>query len=270
MVLFAALHLVGCKNEVRSLSSKKAARDVGSHISHPAENTENVLKKSSLQEDDCQDDDKNTKDKNKIKRLQTSIHKNLLKLFHKLKQAKPSSMMPDRKEFTNFASQHSSDSNSDNQVSTGVPLSKVRDGIGNASQSQDMNSGSVSALNDLNKVVDKVLPNVSTAFNNSSKKADDSEGGSGSDIDAGQNSKGSKDPYAAIAAGPDHPRLPPDLKISPGSEGEGPPVVPVGMSNEGKSGEDSNNAHAPTPEGKCETSVYNILKETEQLTAHSN
>lgn len=251
------------------MSSKKPARDIDSHIPHPAENTENVLKKSSLQEDDCQDDDKNTKDKSKIKRLQTSIHKNLIKLFHKLKEAKPSSVMPDRKEFTNFASQHSSDSKSDNQVSKGVPLSKVRDGIGNASQFQDMNSSSVSTLNELDKVVDRVLPNVSAVLNNSSKKADDSDGGSGSDVDPKQDPKGGKDPYAAIAAGPDHPRLPPDLKISPGSEGEGPPVVPVGMSNEGKSGEGGNNAHAPTPEGKRDTSVYKILKETEQHTAHS-
>ena len=235
------LILIGCANQVRSLSSN-------SH--HKGEDAEKVLKKSSVQ-GDCQDDEDNSapvvKDKNKIKRLQTSIHKNLLKLFHKLKSAKPGIVMPDRKEFTNFATQPND--NTDKRVSTGVPLSKVRDGIKNASQFQDMNS--TSTLKALDKLVDTVLPNASAVLNNSNDKhRDDSEGGSGSAMDPKEFNKGKTDPYAAIAAGPDHPKLPPDLKItSAGADGEAPPVVPVGMSDESKGGGGNAEGHAPTPEG---------------------
>ena len=235
MYLFA-----GCANQVRSLSSKAHKKS----DSPSGEEAGKVLKKSSL-EDDCQDDD----DKTKIKSLQTSIHRNLLKLFHKLKSAKPGSVMPDRKEFTNFPKQPDSSGKPDNQVSTGVPLSKVRDGIKNASQFQDMNS--TSTLNALDKLVDTVLPNVSSVLNTSNNKhLVDSEGGSGSGMDPKELNKGKTDPYAAIAAGPDHPKLPPDLKITPGSDGDAPPVVPVGMSDDSKGGGGGNDeGHSPTPEG---------------------
>ena len=229
--------LLGCKNQVRSLSSKNHPKDIDSHIPHPGEG--------------CQNEDTNTKDKNKIKSLQTSIHKNLLKLFHKLKDAKPGSVMPDRKEFTNFETQPGGSDLKNKQVSTGVPLSKVRDGIRNAPQSQDISNGAPT-LNAIDKVVDKVLPNMSAVLNNSDKKqhADLSEDGSGYDMESKQVQKSSKDPYAAIAAGPDHPKLPPDLKIAPGSEGEAPSVVPVGMSDEGKGASGNNAGHSSTSEGK--------------------
>ena len=242
---------LGCANKGPGLSSKSKQENIDSHIPRAAYNAEKELQKSSSQDDDCQDDeDSSTKDKTKIRSLQTSIHKNLLRLFHKLKSAKPGSVMPDRKEFTNFASEPNQNGKPDNQVSTGVPLSKVRDGIKNASQLQDMNS--TSTLKAVDKLVDAVLPNVSSALNNSNgKHDDDSEGGSGSAMDPKQFHKGKTDPYAAIAAGPDHPKLPPDLKITQsGSDGEAPPVVPVGMSDDSKGGRGNDEDHSPSSEGK--------------------
>lgn len=245
--------IVGCANQVRSKTYRSNQKNP-----HRGDHTVKILKKSSLQDDDCQNDqESSTKDKNKIKILQTSIHKNLLKLFHKLKNAKSGSVMPDRKEFTNFASQLNQNGKPGDHLSTGVPLSKVRDGIKNASHFQDMNN--TSTLKALDKLVDTVLPNMSTVLNKSNEKqGDDSDGGSGSAMDPKEFSKSKTDPYAAIAAGPDHPKLPPDLKISPGSDGEAPPVVPVGMSDEsGKGGGGNAEGHAPpTPEGK-HSLVYN-------------
>ena len=242
---------LGCANKGPGLSSKSKQKNIHSHIPHPAYNAGKELQKSSSQNDDCDnDEDNSTKDKSKIRSLQTSIHKNLLRLFHKLKSAKPGSVMPDRKEFTNFGSDPNQSDKPDNQVSTGIPLSKVRDGIKNVSQFQDMNS--TSTLKAVDKLVDTVLPNVSSALNNSnSKHDDDSEEGSGSAMDPKQFQKGKTDPYAAIAAGPDHPKLPPDLKItSPGTDGEAPSVVPMGMSDESKSGGGNNEGHSPSSEGK--------------------
>lgn len=258
-------HFVGCANQVRSLSGKSHQKSSDSHIPHPGD-AERVLKKSSLQ-DDCSEDEENNapvvKDKSKIKSLQTSIHKNLLRLFHKLKTAKPGSVIPDRKEFTNFASQLNQGNKldiSNNAVSTGVPLSKVRDGIKNASQFQDLNT--TSTLKAIDKLVSAVLPNTTTGGNISSSTdshLEDSEGGSGSGMDPKTFNKGKTDPYAAIAAGPDHPKLPPDLKISPGgAEGEAPPVVPVGMSDDSKSGPGSDvGPHPQSPDGeKSEMSTF--------------
>lgn len=245
------LNFVGCANQVRSLSSTSRQKNSDSHIPHPGE-AERVLKKSSLQ-DECSEDEESKapvlKDKNKIKSLQTSIHKNLLRLFHKLKSAKPGSVIPDRKEFTNFAAQSNPDSNNPG-VSTGVPLSKVRDGIKNASQFQDLNT--TTTLKAIDKLVSVVLPNSTAGGNNSSSRDTDSEGGSGSAMDPTDLSKGKTDPYAAIAAGPDHPKLPPDLKISPGgAEGEAPPVVPVGMSDDSKAGPESDEGpHPQSPDGE--------------------
>lgn len=183
-------------------------------------------------------------------------------------------MIPDRKEFTNFASQanqgSTSDSNSNAGVSTGVPLSKVRDGIKNANQFQDFNT--TPALKAIDKLVSAVLANTTTGGNISSSKEthlEDQEGGSGSGIDP-KNFKGKTDPYAAIAAGPDHPKLPPDLKISPGgAEGEAPPVVPVGMSDDSKSAPGSDaGPHPQNPDGTKSVnslsfnSSYTNLKDT--------
>ena len=216
------------------------------------------MKRSSLKEG-CEDDEENrpqvTREKNKIKRLQTSIHKNLIKLFHKLKSAKPGSVMPDRKEFTNFAEPANQNGKSGNAVSTGIPLSKVRDGINNITQFQDMNN--TSTLKALDKLVGAVLPNMSSLLNNSNpQRADDADGGSGSGTEPNELQKNKSDPYAAIAAGPDHPKLPPDLKITPGggSDGEAPPVVPVGMSDDSKTGGTNDEGNGPTPEGNHEYS----------------
>lgn len=238
----------GCINSVRSSTSKpnKISLD-------PDDEVVTALKRSSLKEG-CDDDEENrpqvTREKNKIKSLQTSIHKNLIKLFHKLKSAKPGSVMPDRKEFTNFAEPANQNGKSGNAVSTGIPLSKVRDGIKNISQFQDMNN--TSTLKALDKLVGAVLPNMSSLQNNSNpQRADDADGGSGSGTEPNELQKNKSDPYAAIAAGPDHPRLPPDLKITPGggSDGETPPVVPVGMSDDSKTGGRADEGHGPTPEG---------------------
>lgn len=241
--------LKGCAKSVRSFSSKSHQKSL------PGDVVVKVVKKSSLQ-DDCENDEDSSslpgRDTNKIKNLQTSIHKNLLKLFHKLKSTKPGSVMPDRKEFTNFAAQINQIGKPDGKVSTGVPLSKVRDGIKNASQFQDMNR--TSTLKALDHLVDAVLPNISAGLNNSNNQSvDDSEGGSGSAMEPKEHNKNISDPYAAIAAGPDHPKLPPDLKITPGgSDGEAPPVVPVGMSDDSKSGGGDDDAKAPTPQESSE------------------
>ena len=158
--------------------------------------------------------------------------------------------MPDRKEFTNFQIKPSPDAHKvdDAGVSTGVPLSKVRDGIKSISQFKDINT--TSALKALDKLVSGVLPNVTAAAGKNSStngsQLGDSEGGSGSAMDPKENDQSKTDPYAAIAAGPDHPKLPPDLKISPGgAEGEAPPVVPVGMSDDSKGGDGNK-----SPDGK--------------------
>ena len=198
------------------------------------------------------------KDKSKIKSLQTSIHKNLLRLFHKLKSAKPGSVIPDRKEFTNFAAQSNSDSNNPG-VSTGVPLSKVRDGIKNASHFKDLNA--TTTLKAIDKLVSAVLPNITAGGNNSIASDTDSEGGSGSGMEPSDASKGKTDPYAAIAAGPDHPKLPPDLKISPGgAEGEAPPVLPVGMSDDKAGPESDQGPHPQSPDGeKSQRNLFNML-----------
>lgn len=178
----------------------------------------------------------------------------MLRLFHKLKSAKPGSVMPDRKEFTNFASQPNPDNKPDSSnnagVATGVPLSKVRDGIKNASQFQDVNT--TSALNAIDKLVSAVLPNGTDNSSSSDKHLEDSEGGSGSAMDPKEFNKGKTDPYAAIAAGPDHPKLPPDLKISPGgAEGDVPPIVPVGLSDDSKvGGGNDEGPHPQTPDGE--------------------
>ena len=160
--------------------------------------------------------------------------------------------MPDRKEFTNFNLQPNPETSKadDSGVSTGVPLSKVRDGIKNASQFQDLNT--TSALKAIDKLVSAVLPNATAAGKNSSTHLEDSDGESGSATDPKVNYTGKTDPYAAIAAGPDHPKLPPDLKISPGgAEGEAPPIVPVGMSDDSKGGEgDNGGPHRQSPDGK--------------------
>lgn len=158
-------------------------------------------------------------------------------------------MIPDRKEFTNFAAQSNSDSNNPG-VSTGVPLSKVRDGIKNASHFKDLNA--TTTLKAIDKLVSAVLPNITAGGNNSMSNDTDSEGGSGSAMEPSDVSKGKTDPYAAIAAGPDHPKLPPDLKISPGgAEGEAPPVLPVGMSDDNKGGPESDEGpHPQSPDGK--------------------
>ncbi|KAJ7386765.1 hypothetical protein OS493_006790 [Desmophyllum pertusum] len=66
-------------------------------------------------------------------------------------------------------------------VATGVPLSKVRDGIKNASQFQDVNT--TSALNAIDKLVSAVLPNGTDNSSSSDKHLEDSEGGSGSAMD---------------------------------------------------------------------------------------
>lgn len=170
-------------------------------------------------------------------------------------------MIPDRKEFTNFAAQ----SNSDNPgVSTGVPLSKVRDGIKNVSQFQDLNA--TTTLKAIDKLVSAVLPNTTAGGNNSLSSDTDSDGGSGSAMDpADLLNKGKTDPYAAIAAGPDHPKLPPDLKISPGgAEGETPPIVPVGMSDDNKSGPESDEGpHPQSPDG--EMSQQNLFNYVSQV-----
>lgn len=261
---------LGCANQVRSLSGKSHQKSSDSHIPHP-DDAERVLKKSSLQ-DDCVEGEENNapvlKDKSKIKSLQTSIHKNLLRLFHKLKTAKPGSVSPDRKEFTNFASQLNQgsklDSSNNAGVSTGVPLSKVRDGIKNASQFQDLNT--TSTLKAIDKLVSAVLPNTTSGNISSSHDThlEDSEGGSGSGVDPKAFDKGKTDPYAAIAAGPDHPKLPPDLKISPGgAEGEAPPVVPVGMSDDGKSGPGSDaEPHPQSPDGEVYFLLFSYLTTT--------
>lgn len=243
---------LGCINQVRSLKSHQ--KSIDSHIPHLTE-TEAALEKSSVNED-CEEDEESgaspIKEKTKIKSLQTSIHKNLLKLFHKLKGAKPGSVMPDRKEFTNFQIKPNPDKVDDTGVSTGVPLSKVRDGIKNVSQFQDFNT--TSALKAIDKLVSGVLPNVTAAaakkLSSNDTQLGDSEGGSGSAMDPKENDQGKTDPYAAIAAGPDHPKLPPDLKIAPGgAEGEAPPVVPVGLSDDSKGGDGNK-----SPDGK-----YQIL-----------
>ena len=167
-------------------------------------------------------------------------------------------MIPDRKEFTNFAAKSNPDSNNPG-VSTGVPLSKVRDGIKNASQLKDLNA--TTTLKAIDKLVSAVLPNNTASANNPLSSDTDSEGGSGSAMEPAMDlSKGKTDPYAAIAAGPDHPKLPPDLKISPGgAEGEAPPVVPVGMSDDNKAGPESDEGpHPQSPDG--EKSLRNLLK----------
>lgn len=257
--IISSLNFIGCANQVRSLSIKSHQKSIDSHIPHPGE-AERVLKKSSLQ-DDCSEDEEGKapvlKDKNKIKSLQTSIHKNLLRLFHKLKSAKPGSVIPDRKEFTNFAAQSTPD-NSNPGVSTGVPLSKVRDGIKNASQLKDLNA--TTTLKAIDKLVSAVLPNTTAGGNNSFSS--DTEAGSGSAMEPVDLSKGKTDPYAAIAAGPDHPKLPPDLKISPGgAEGEAPPVVPVGMSDDNKAGPESDEGpHPQSPDGeKSQRNLFNYV-----------
>lgn len=248
---------------MRSLSSKSRQKGSDSHIPHPGE-AERVVKKSSLQ-DDCSEDEESKapalKDKNKIKSLQTSIHKNLLRLFHKLKSTKPGSVIPDRKEFTNFAAQSNPDSNHPG-VSTGVPLSKVRDGIKNATKFKDLNA--TTTLKAIDKLVSAVLPNTTAGGNNSFSSDTDTEGGSGSAMEPADLSKGKTDPYAAIAAGPDHPKLPPDLKISPGgAEGEAPPVVPVGMSDDNKAGPESDEGpHPQSPDGeKSRRNLFNYVSQ---------
>ena len=274
----------GCNKEVRILESK-SRRSADARIPHPNDDVNRAKGKASL-EDDCEDDTAKgaplLKEKIKIKSLQKSIHKNLLKLFHKLKTSQPGMVMPDRKEYTNFAAQmpmsearvklttlspvvrqttesiskqapqgdvaKTNSSNESNKVSTGVPLSKTRDDLKNVTG----DGNATSALNSMNKLVNTVLPNVTSSQHNTSTNASQMEAfddGSGSGMEPTKLPKEKSDPYAAIAAGPDHPKLPPDLKIpAGGSEAEEPPVVGVGVSGGSKSDGEKDGAQNPAGE----------------------
>ena len=243
-----------------------------------------LRKKSSVEENsDCREAapaDTSTEaevdeQKEKIKDLQTKIHKNLLKLFHRIKQKKMQEMAGDRKDLGNLDdpgktanmvsdkvvslpfvtgvlkelhktksqdSEPNAPQNSANSTEQKAPA-KSDEGLLEALKSapNPQNSSGSSPLKALDKVVSHLLQNSSEGnqqkaeLQDALKQANKTGQNEEEPKQANQTelkedepkedeSEASKDPYAAIAAGPDHPKLPPAVKAPDNEDTVAPPI----------------------------------------------
>lgn len=204
--------------------------------------------------------------KEKVKALQTKIHKNLLKLFQRLKQKKIAvDTIGNRKDLGSLARPKAIPMVSDKVISLTSEIGLAKQTNQSGAQDAVMKTvgkpDHVTVISPLKKLGNNSKPfiNISTDLRNSSSfnkgvshfpknssvankpktKMNDALRATNITVISGKpkmnnqtgapskNVETKEDPYAAIAAGPDHPKLPPNLKVPQNDNG----VVPVGRNN---------------------------------------